>query len=106
MSVRNMNTVCGKTRSVLLKNQARSSITEITRSYGSGKRENLHDLQARELKYGAHNYRPAPIALQSGKGIYLYDNHDKEYFDFLSAYSSVNQGHCHPKIVNALKKTS
>jgi ornithine--oxo-acid transaminase len=104
MSVRNMNTVCGKTRSVLLKNQARSSITEITRSYGSGKRENLPDLQARELKYGAHNYRPAPIALQSGKGIYLYDNHDKEYFDFLSAYSSVNQGHCHPKIVNALKK--
>ena len=57
----------------------------------------------RESKYGAHNYHPLPVALERGKGIYLWDVEGRKYFDFLSAYSAVNQGHCHPKIVNALK---
>uniref|UniRef100_A0ABI7WPD1 Ornithine aminotransferase n=1 Tax=Felis catus TaxID=9685 RepID=A0ABI7WPD1_FELCA len=57
----------------------------------------------RESKYGAHNYHPLPVALERGKGIYVWDVEGRKYFDFLSAYSAVNQGHCHPKIVNALK---
>ena len=57
-----------------------------------------------ELKYGAHNYDPLPVVLSKGKGIYVWDVDDKKYYDFLSAYSAVNQGHCHPKIVDALKE--
>ncbi|KAM7072666.1 ornithine aminotransferase, mitochondrial isoform 3-T4 [Molossus nigricans] len=57
----------------------------------------------RESKYGAHNYHPLPVALERGKGIYVWDVEGRKYFDFLSAYSAVNQGHCHPKIVSALK---
>ncbi|XP_063163384.1 ornithine aminotransferase, mitochondrial [Candoia aspera] len=57
----------------------------------------------REAKYGAHNYHPLPVALEKGKGVYVWDVEGKKYFDFLSAYSAVNQGHCHPKIVAALK---
>ncbi|XP_040579954.1 ornithine aminotransferase, mitochondrial [Lepeophtheirus salmonis] len=56
----------------------------------------------REAKYGAHNYSPIPIAIAKGKGIYVWDVEGKKYFDFLSAYSAVNQGHCHPKIIKAL----
>ena len=55
-----------------------------------------------EDKYGAHNYHPLPVVLNKGVGTKLYDVDGKEYFDFLSAYSAVNQGHCHPKIINAL----
>ena len=55
-----------------------------------------------ESKYGAHNYHPLPVGLQRGEGVYLWDVDGKQYFDFLSAYSAVNQGHCHPKIVAAL----
>ncbi|XP_044515166.1 ornithine aminotransferase, mitochondrial [Gracilinanus agilis] len=57
----------------------------------------------REAKYGAHNYHPLPVALERGKGIYVWDVEGRKYFDFLSAYSAVNQGHSHPKIVDALK---
>ena len=55
-----------------------------------------------ENKYGAHNYHPLPVVLSRGEGVYVWDVEGKKYFDFLSAYSAVNQGHCHPKIVNAL----
>jgi ornithine--oxo-acid transaminase len=55
-----------------------------------------------EAQYGAHNYHPLPVVLKSGNGVYLYDVDDKEYVDFLSGYSAVNQGHCHPRIVKAL----
>ena len=55
-----------------------------------------------EDKYGAHNYHPLPVVLAKGKGAKVWDAEGKEYFDFLSAYSAVNQGHCHPKIVGAL----
>merc|ERR1711963_1077671 len=57
----------------------------------------------RENKYGAHNYHPIPVALNKGKDIYVWDVEGKQYFDFLSAYSAVNQGHCHPKIIEVLK---
>lgn len=56
-----------------------------------------------ENKYGAHNYHPLPVVLESGEGVFLQDVDGKKYYDFLSAYSAVNQGHCHPKIIGALK---
>lgn len=55
-----------------------------------------------EYKYGAHNYHPLPVVLSKGEGVYVWDVEGKKYFDFLSAYSAVNQGHCHPKILSAL----
>tara|TARA_R110002073_G_scaffold8207_1_gene45567 strand:- start:17860 stop:19104 length:1245 start_codon:yes stop_codon:yes gene_type:complete len=55
-----------------------------------------------ENKYGAHNYHPLPVVLSRGEGVYVWDVEGKRYYDFLSAYSAVNQGHCHPKIVNAM----
>jgi len=55
-----------------------------------------------EQQYGAHNYHPLPVVLERGEGVYVWDVEGKQYFDFLSAYSAVNQGHCHPKIVEAL----
>ncbi|WP_161889918.1 ornithine--oxo-acid transaminase [Pontibacter russatus] len=55
-----------------------------------------------EHQYGAHNYHPLPVVLNRGEGVYLWDVEGKRYYDFLSAYSAVNQGHCHPKIVGAL----
>ena len=61
-----------------------------------------NDYMAREDKYGAHNYHPLPVVLEKGEGVYVWDVEGKKYFDFLSAYSAVNQGHCHPKIVNAM----
>lgn len=68
-----------------------------------------HNLSARvshylelEDKFGAHNYHPIPVVLEKGEGVFLYDVDGKRYYDFLSGYSAVNQGHCHPKIVDAL----
>jgi len=55
-----------------------------------------------EDKYGAHNYHPLPVVLAKGEGVHVWDVEGKQYYDFLSAYSAVNQGHCHPRIVNAL----
>ncbi|MCF6185168.1 MAG: aminotransferase class III-fold pyridoxal phosphate-dependent enzyme, partial [Bacteroidales bacterium] len=63
---------------------------------------NPQDYMNRELKYGAHNYHPLPVVLEKGKGVYVWDTEGKKYFDFLSAYSAVNQGHCHPKIIKAM----
>ena len=57
-----------------------------------------------EAQYGAHNYHPIPVVLSRGEGVFLWDVEGKKYYDFLSAYSAVNQGHCHPRIVNALKE--
>ena len=56
----------------------------------------------RELCYGAHNYHPLPVVLERGKGVFVWDVEGKQYFDFLSAYSAVNQGHCHPRIIQSL----
>ena len=60
------------------------------------------DYMDREARFGAHNYHPIPVVLERGEGIFVWDVEGKKYFDFLSAYSAVNQGHCHPKIVRAL----
>ena len=57
---------------------------------------------SREERYGAHNYHPLPVVLQKGEGVFMWDVEGKRYYDFLAAYSAVNQGHCHPKIVEAL----
>ena len=62
------------------------------------------EMIAKENKYGAHNYHPLPVVLERGEGVFVWDIYSKKYFDFLSAYSAVNQGHCHPKIVNAMIK--
>ncbi|WP_405296961.1 ornithine--oxo-acid transaminase [Algibacter sp. Ld11] len=66
--------------------------------------DQLTSQQAIELenKYGAHNYHPLPVVLSRGEGVYVWDVEGKKYYDFLSAYSAVNQGHCHPKIVGAM----
>ncbi len=60
------------------------------------------DAIALEDKHGAHNYHPLPVVLSRGEGVYVWDVEGKKYYDFLSAYSAVNQGHCHPKIVGAM----
>lgn len=65
---------------------------------------NSQDYIKREDKYGAHNYHPLPVVLERGEGPFVWDVEGKRYYDFLSAYSAVNQGHCHPKIISALKE--
>ena len=66
--------------------------------------EKLTSQKAMELEdqYGAHNYHPLPVVLTRGEGVFVWDLEGKRYYDFLSAYSAVNQGHCHPKIINAM----
>ncbi len=61
---------------------------------------------ALEDKHGAHNYHPLPVVLERGQGVFVWDVNGKQYYDFLSAYSAVNQGHCHPSIINALMEQS
>ncbi len=56
------------------------------------------EAMALENKYGAQNYHPLPVVLSKGEGVYVWDVEGKKYYDFLSAYSSLNQGHCHPKL--------
>ena len=68
--------------------------------------KNSAEFIALENQYGAHNYHPLPVVLHKGEGIFVWDVEDKKYFDFLSAYSAVNQGHCHPKIIDALNVQS
>lgn len=72
--------------------------TTVNQKLGSQEAIQLED------KYGAHNYHPLPVVLSKGEGVYVWDAEGKRYFDFLSAYSAVNQGHCHPKIINILKE--
>lgn len=64
---------------------------------------NSKELMELENKYGAHNYHPLPVVLDRGEGVYVWDVEGKQYFDFLSAYSAVNQGHCHPDIIQTLQ---
>ena len=63
------------------------------------KSEYLMDL---ENEFGAHNYHPIPVVIERGEGVFVWDVDGKKYFDFLAAYSAVNQGHCHPRIIKAL----
>ncbi len=62
------------------------------------------DYMEREEKFGAHNYHPLPVVLERGEGVFVWDVEGKKYFDFLAAYSAVNQGHCHPRLVKALSE--
>ena len=62
------------------------------------------DFMKREEQYGAHNYHPLPVVLDKGKGVHVWDVEGNKYYDFLSSYSAVNQGHCHPDIVKAMRK--
>jgi ornithine--oxo-acid transaminase len=62
------------------------------------------DFMAREEKFGAHNYHPLPVVLSKGQGVHVWDVDGKQYYDFLASYSAVNQGHCHPRLVQALSK--
>jgi ornithine--oxo-acid transaminase len=71
-------------------------VSELLKDLTSAKAIELED------KYGAHNYHPLPVVLAKGSGALVWDVEGKVYFDFLSAYSAVNQGHCHPDIVNAM----
>lgn len=65
-------------------------------------KNNASEAISLEDKFGAHNYHPLPVVLSRGEGVYVWDTEEKKYYDFLSAYSAVNQGHCHPKIIGAL----
>jgi len=71
-------------------------------SYGSSAGQASNELMQLEERFGAHNYHPLPVVLSRGQGVWLWSPEGKKYLDFLSAYSAVNQGHCHPKIVAAL----
>lgn len=62
------------------------------------------DYITREKKYGAHNYHPLPVVLEKGEGVFVWDTEGKRYFDFLAGYSALSQGHCHPKIIQALNE--
>ncbi len=66
--------------------------------------QNSHEAINLEVKYGAHNYHPLPVVLSRGEGVYVWDVEGNRYFDFLSSYSAVNQGHCHPRIIETLKE--
>ena len=68
--------------------------------------EKLGSQEAMELeaKHGAQNYHPLPVVLSRGEGVFVWDVEGRRYYDFLSAYSAVNQGHCHPRIIKALKE--
>jgi ornithine--oxo-acid transaminase len=84
----------------------KESFKEILKSITMAVLENIgsQELMALENRYGAHNYHPLPVVLSKGEGVYVWDVEGKRYYDFLSAYSAVNQGHCHPKIIDALAR--
>ena len=79
--------------------------TLINKIFDKEKSKNLesHYLNL-EKKFGAHDYSPLPVVLKKGLGVYLWDVNGKRYYDFLSSYSAVNQGHCHPKLVELIKE--
>jgi len=89
-----MSVISKVSRSILAAGQRRIVARTIT----------SQEIYEMEGKYGATNYHPLPVALARGKGVHVWDVEGKQYFDFLSAYSAVNQGHCHPKIIDALHK--
>ncbi|XP_051523871.1 ornithine aminotransferase, mitochondrial-like isoform X2 [Myxocyprinus asiaticus] len=80
----------------------RTSFSVASRAKHEERSLTSEEVYAREDRYGAHNYHPLPVALERGEGVHVWDVEGRRYFDFLSAYSAVNQGHCHPKIIAAL----
>ena len=85
---------------VALRDEQRDSKTVL--SMETMEKLSSQELMQLEDRYGAHNYHPLPVVLSRGKGVHVWDVEGKQYYDFLSAYSAVNQGHCHPKIVGAM----
>jgi ornithine--oxo-acid transaminase len=90
------------TTSKALQHGARRTFSSAAAVMSSGQSEATARLIHLENEYGAHNYHPLPVVLSKGVGTKVWDVDGREYFDFLSAYSAVNQGHCHPKIIGAL----
>jgi len=88
---------------ILIKKQNREKVPiEHQKNMSVLEKMSSAEVIALENKYGAHNYHPLPVVLSRGEGVYVWDVEGKKYYDFLSAYSAVNQGHCHPKIVGAM----
>jgi ornithine--oxo-acid transaminase len=83
-------------------NQVIQAVRRFTSTAAVAKERTADECMALEDKYGAHNYHPLPVVLKKGINTKVWDVNGKEYYDFLSAYSAVNQGHCHPKIIDAL----
>ena len=88
-------------RFVSTTNASNTTATQVKTENKLGKKSEL--IFSREDKYGAHNYHPLPVALSKASGVFMWDVENNRYFDFLSGYSAMNQGHCHPKIIQALK---
>ncbi|XP_022200219.2 ornithine aminotransferase, mitochondrial [Nilaparvata lugens] len=104
-----MNALLAKPSGRLLQSSSSfKSLLKLTQNGESVVKRSLtsQEVFSREDKYGAHNYHPLPAAICKAQGVYMWDVEGKRYFDFLSAYSAVNQGHCHPKIVKALQEQS
>ena len=91
-------------RSLATNNGTASAKTETTTSDISSKEHDPAYFMGLEDEYGAHNYHPLPVVLNRGKGVFVWDVEDRRYYDFLSAYSAVNQGHCHPRLVETMTK--
>jgi len=92
----------------LARKVAKATVSSVTKRHksvpASAVASSSQQVFDREDRYGAHNYHPIPVALERGEGVFVWDVEGKRYFDFLSAYSAVNQGHCHPRIVNAMQQ--
>ena len=94
-------------RKLLVQNASTSSAKKSTNKLHTPKNklgEKSEFVFKREEKYGAHNYHPLPVAIARAKGVNMWDVEGNKYYDFLSAYSAVNQGHCHPRILETLKQ--
>jgi ornithine--oxo-acid transaminase len=88
----------------LLAASTRSPLRVLSSASKTAVKSRAEPLIAVEEKYGAHNYHPLPVVLSRAQGVHVWDVDGKRYYDFLSAYSAVNQGHCHPRIVDAMVK--
>lgn len=102
LTYQNLSDSLGSTRAALFHGSATSGASDSGHGLDPAQSSNQQQYIDREEKYGAHNYHPLPVVLERGSGIFMWDVDGRRYFDFLSGYSAVNQGHCHPKIVNAL----
>lgn len=102
LTYQNLSDSFGSTRAALFHGSATSGASDSGHGLDPAQSSNQQQYIDREEKYGAHNYHPLPVVLERGSGIFMWDVDGRRYFDFLSGYSAVNQGHCHPKIVNAL----
>lgn len=94
-----LTTMLAKSSTSIIRHHGRQHAKSTAASFST---RSAAECMALEEKYGAFNYAPLPVVLTKGKGTKVWDTEGKEYFDFLSAYSAVNQGHCHPKIIAAL----